>query len=152
MHTTAQFRSGNTARATSILCTALALACGSATDPVLLAWEGDLEPAGPGGVSGSVGVASQYGRTEASILIEGGQPEATYQWRINEGGCAAAGEVIGGRAVYPELTTQTGAAVSADATIAGMLDGDTPYAARVLVAGTGGGESVIACGELERIR
>ena len=135
-----------------ILCTALAAACGPATAPVVLAWEGDLTPNGPSGVSGSAAVVSQYGRTEMSILIQDAEAGATYEWRINEGGCGAAGDLVGGLAIYPDLTVQMGSSASANGNMGGMLDEDGIYAARVLGTSAAGGEIVVACGELARVR
>ena len=142
-------------RLASILCTAVAAACGPATAPVVLAWEGDLNANGPGGVSGSVAVVSQYGRTEMSILVEGAETGATYRWRVNQGGCGASGaegELVGGAATYPAITIQTGSSASANANTGGMLDEDGAYSARVLHTTAASGETVVACGELERVR
>lgn len=142
-------------RVAGILCTAVAAACGPATAPVVLAWEGDLAANGPSGVSGSVAVVSQYGRTEMSILVEGAETGATYRWRVNEGGCGASGadgELVGGAATYPTITIQTGSSASANANTGGMLDEDGVYAARVLSTSAASGEIVVACGELERVR
>lgn len=154
MNSTAQRNgSGSTLRRlTSILCTTFAAACGGATEPVVLAWEAELDPSGPGGVSGSAAMVSQYGRTDMSIQIQSSAAGATYQWRINEGGCGAPGALVGGAAIYPPLTVQAASSASADANMGGMLDQDRTYAARVFGTSVGGGEVLVACGEMARVR
>lgn len=137
-----------TGAALGFLC--LALACSSATDVQLLAWEGDLQPTGPAGPNGSVAMVSQYGRTDASILIEGALADTTYAWRINRGTCAVEGTIVGGAAVYPALTTDEEGTETVDASIPGSLDAGSTYAARVLLPAEAG--NVVACGDLSRVR
>lgn len=124
-------------------------ACSSPTDTTPLAWEAELSALGPAGPTGSVALLSQYGRTDASIAIEGALPDTTYGWRINAGTCDEEGAILGGQAVYPSLTTDADGEGGRDATIGGSPGASTPYAARLLLPADGG--SVVACGELARV-
>lgn len=130
---------------------ALGTACDSPTDPTPLVWEAELLPRTPAGVSGSVAVLSQAGRTEASILIENAEPATAYDWRINAGSCDDEGTVAGGQAVYPAVTTGAGGSGTEETSFAELLEANGAYAARVVVAGNGGA-TVVACGELGRVR
>lgn len=129
----------------------LAAGCESAVEPVLLAWEGDLVASSPAGVTGSVAVATQFGRTDASVLISGAQSETTYGWRINTGNCASPGAIVGGQAVYPDLETSAQGSASAETTFAELLEEDETYAARVYLDAGAGAETVVGCADLERV-
>ncbi len=128
---------------------AILAACSSPTDTAPLAWEGELSALGPAGPTGSVALLSQYGRTDASIAIEGARPDTTYGWRINAGTCDEEGTILGGQAVYPSLATDADGEGARDASIGGAPGAGTPYAARVLLPADNG--SVVACGELTRV-
>ena len=133
-------------------CAALGVACDSPTDPTPSVWEADLAPTSPAGVAGSIAAATQAGRTEASILIENAEPATTYDWRINRGTCEEEGTIAGGQAVYPELTTDQNGSGTEETSFAELLQDNGAYAARVLLPASGGGGTVVACGELERVR
>ncbi len=125
----------------------LLAACASGTEPEIYAWEGELVGTPGNPLNGNVAVISQFGRTEVSIQIEGGEPAATYAWRINEGTCAQEGDLLGGAASYPDLETNGEGTATANNTLAGSLRPDGGFAARVLADAV-----VSACGELRQVR
>lgn len=137
-------------RAIPLAALCLAAACTSATDVSVSAWEGTLTGIGPSGVSGSVAMVSQYGRTDVSILLSAALPDTTYGWRINRGTCTDEGDLLGGLAVYQDLDTNSEGTVSRETTLSAVPQPGGSYAARVLLpSGTG---QVVACGELARVR
>lgn len=113
-------------------------------------WEATLRSRLPARVSGTVAAVAQGGRTQASARIEGGDAQATYGWRIRVGGCDTEGDPVGGQGLYGELVTGLSGSATADANLTSQLDADGRYAAWVHLALPGGGETVVACGELER--
>lgn len=125
--------------------------CESATEPTIVAWEGELQATPPAAVNGSVAAISQFGRTEASILLTGAEAGATYGWRINSGTCDAEGAVVGGAAVYPALTAGAQGSATENTTFAELLGTDGSYAARVFVTADEE-QTVHACAELERVQ
>lgn len=134
---------------TAFMLAVLGAACDSATDPGAHAWQAELAPQTSGGVSGTVAAVTQGGRTEASILIEDAEPETTYGWRINAGSCADEGGITGGQAVYPDVTTGATGTGTEETSFAELLDANGSYAARVFQPGNA---TVLACGDLERVR
>jgi len=123
--------------------------CSSATAPVLTTWEGALVPELPHVVTGRIAAVTQFGRTSASVQLEEGDPDLTYGWRINEGSCQAEGDLQGGPASYPPLNPSDFGTASGETTIAEVFREGDAYAVRVFLA-AGGGEEIVACGELTR--
>lgn len=123
--------------------------CSSATAPVLTTWEGTLVPEPPYVVTGRVAAVTQFGRTSASVQLQEGNPDLTYGWRINEGSCQAEGDLQGGPASYPPLNPSDFGTASGEATMAEVFREGDVYAVRVFLA-AGGGEEIVACGELSR--
>ncbi len=127
------------------------LGCGSATEPVLTTWEGELSPRPPGFIEGQVAAVTQFGRTQASIQIRNGNPDVVYTWRINAGTCDQEGLIQGGLASYQPLTPGEGGTAEANAVLDAVFRPGDQFAARVLRP-DGGSETVVACGTLEQTR
>ncbi len=122
--------------------------CDSATEPLTTFWEGSLEPVLPATVTGRVVALTRAGRTQASIIIEGGEGGALYRWHISEGTCAAEGDVQGGFNSYPDLTTGTGGSASAEAAFPDLFEPGQTLAARVVLRPETGPDRLVACGAL----
>jgi hypothetical protein len=122
--------------------------CSSPAEPVATLWEGVLDPVPPGGVAGSAAAVAQFGRTLASVEIRQAPGGTTYRWRIESGTCASPGQVQGGLAIYPPLTTSQTGTASADAVVPGVLRRGSRHIVRVAREAPAGGEVVVACGEL----
>ena len=125
--------------------------CSSATDPVTTVWSGTLASVGASIITGTVGAVTQGGRTSATVQIRKGTPGETYGWRIDSGSCGGSGQIQGGTALYPGLTADPSGSASADAGLSAILTQGSSYAARVF-RGSGAGEEIVACGELEESR
>jgi hypothetical protein len=98
-----------------------------------------------------VAAVTQFGRTEASIHITDAEPDSTYSWRIDAGTCDASGKTQGGVATYPLLTPGASGSAATDAVLAAVFRPDHDFAARVILQGPGGAETVVACGVLEEM-
>lgn len=124
----------------------LAAACVPDASPGPTTWEAVLSSGGL--LTGTVAAVSTEQRIEAAISIAGAQPDSTYAWQLREGTCAAPGDLVGGRAVYPTLTANDAGTATAETVIAGTLQPDGTYHAALLT----GTESAVrlACGALER--
>ena len=130
----------------------LVLACTSVTAPLFTSWEGTLQPIFPNVEGGRVAAVTQFGRTQASILFQEGDPEITYGWRINAGTCQEEGEIQGGRAAYPPLVPSEVGSTSAEVTLSTEFKNGRQFSGRVYIQGAGGSDQVVACGELEQIQ
>jgi hypothetical protein len=130
----------------------LSAACSDATAPLLTTWEGTLEPVRPHTLRGRGVAITQFGRTKASVQIEEGEPEVSYGWRIDSGSCQEAGEIQGGAAVYRPLVPSEGGSATADATLSQLFETGDHYALKVYLPTGGGGEEIVACGELVQIQ
>lgn len=130
---------------------AAAGACSDATEPEQSVWQGELQPLPPATVGGSVAVASRFGRSETSILIKDALPGTTYNWRIRAGSCTAAGDVVGGGAVYPALSPGGSGEAGAETTLSRQLDPQETYAAWVFDGTDGDPGEPAACGQLLRL-
>ena len=134
----------------SILCLLLlALGCSSSTEPDFFLWEGVLQPVPPSTVSGVTAAVSQFGRTEVSVEIRQAQAETLYGWRVNEGTCQAEGTIKAGVGAYPLMETDESGIATEDAVISGLLRSGTSFTVRVYLPQEGGGQTVVACGNLE---
>ncbi|MEJ2679483.1 MAG: hypothetical protein P8174_10470 [Gemmatimonadota bacterium] len=126
---------------------ALLAACAGPITPDDTTWQATLTATGPRDrLTGNVGVLSQSDRLSANIQIKNAPPGAILTWQLRTGSCAQAGDLIGGRAVYPALTADTLGAASAVTVVDTHLSSDGQYQASVLDAGG----LVVACGELQR--
>jgi hypothetical protein len=125
-------------------------ACSSTTAPQVTQWEGLLSPVLPHTVGGSGAAVTQFGGTQASIQIEEGESETTYQWRVNEGTCQEPGPIQGGVASYPPLLTTPSGSSTASASLAEIFESGDRYAIQVFLS-TEAGVEVVACGELEEV-
>lgn len=128
------------------------LACTSSVEPLLTRWEGSLLPVSPGGVFGEIAAVTQFGRTQVSILVQGGQTGISHGWRIDSGNCQESGAIQGGAGQYPPLVPGEDASASADAVLAALFRAEEEYSARVFVSGEGGAEQILACGNLRLIQ
>ena len=126
--------------------------CSSITAPVLTSWEGTLAPIIPHTLGGRVAALTQFGRTQASIQIEEGEPEVSYGWRIEAGTCQEAGVVQGGAAAYPPLVPSQGGTAAAETTLSEIFKSGGQFAVKVFLSSGGGGEEIVACGELTQIQ
>ena len=124
------------------------LACSSSTEPAVTLWEATLSPVLPGGLTGQVAAVTQFGRTEASIEIHQAETGQTYGWRIQSGTCQSAGVLQGGAAVYPILTPDEAGNAGADVILSAVFRRRSTFAARVYQDLPGGGEEILACGDL----
>ncbi len=128
---------------------ALALvACNNAVTFGEAAWQAQLV-APPGGITGSVGAVSQSNRTDVSIAIQRAVAGQQYAWRIQRGDCQTEGVTVGGAAIYPTLVANDSGSAEARAVLSQVL-GSGPYAARVYLVQSGGGQTQAACGVLQR--
>ncbi len=135
-------------RALLVLLPALT-ACAGAVDAGQTAWQATLA-GGPAGISAAVAAVSVSGRTHASIAIQRGVPGQQYGWRIQHGDCQAEGALVGAAAVYPTLTAADDGTAGTDTFLSQVLT-TGPYAARVVRLQAAGGETLAACGALERV-
>ena len=126
--------------------------CTSVTAPVLTSWEGTLAPSFPHTLGGRAAALTQFGRTQASIQIEEGEPEVSYGWRIEAGTCQEAGVVQGGAASYPPLIPSEGGTASGEAILSEIFKSGGQFAVKVFLSSGGGGEEIVACGELVQIQ
>lgn len=122
--------------------------CSSSTMPSVTLWEGTLSPVPPASVSGQVAVVSQFGGIQTSLEIRLATPGATYRWRLAEGSCTTPGRVIGGVALYPQLTVGEGRTAQALTTLPGEFSTGKSYVALVFRLVDGGAEQPAACGPL----
>lgn len=123
-------------------------ACDSATEPLTTFWEGSLEPVLPATVTGRVVALTRAGRTQASIVIEGGEAQGLYRWRISEGTCATENDVQGGLNNYPDLVPGPGGSASAEAAFPDLFRSGQSFAARVVFQPESGPDRLVACGAL----
>lgn len=126
--------------------------CSSVTAPVLTSWEGTLAPILPHTLGGRVAALTQFGRTQATIQIEEGEPEVSYGWRIEAGTCQEAGMVQGGAAAYPPLIPSEGGTAAAETTLSEIFKSGGHFAVKVFLSSGGGGEVIVACGELVQVQ
>ncbi|MCJ7627917.1 MAG: hypothetical protein MUO50_05960 [Longimicrobiales bacterium] len=127
-------------------------ACVSPVENRISKWEGTLVPTPLSTITGAVVAASQFGRTELSILIEDAEIGTTYGWRIDSGDCQEIGVIQGGPAQYPRLVPEEGGTVSEQTAISKVFRADGEYAARVFRPWEGASEEVMACGDLHPVQ
>ena len=127
-------------------------ACTSVTAPLVTSWEGTIQPIPPNTLRGRAAAVTQFGRTRTSIVVERGDPEVTYGWRIDSGSCQEQGEIQGGGAAYPFLEPSEVGTASADVTLATQFKNGKQFSARVFVEAAGGADEVVACGELVQLQ
>jgi hypothetical protein len=125
------------------------LACEDATSPVYTFWEASLLPIRPSLVGGRLVAVTQAGRTSAGIQIEDAEPEVVYGWRIETGTCDAPGVTQGGPGLYPSLVAGQSGTASAETSLSELFRSGKQFAGRVFRTGDGGGEQIVACGNLE---
>lgn len=130
---------------------AAALLLAACSDPLGLpsAWRAVLEPTTAEGVRGQVAAASlAQPSLETGIDVQGA-PETTYGWQLNEGTCAQRGAMLGGRANYPDVTTDGAGLGRVERTfVSGRLEEGRAYHAVIL---RGSDRSVVlACGNMEQ--
>jgi len=131
----------------------IAGACSDAVLPQLTTWQASLQPVSPvQRVMGEVAVLSQSGRADTSIKISRSDPGVLYAWRILTGSCAAQGDAVAGRAVFPELEAGADGVAEGRTTLSRELDPEGSYAAWLFRIAAGGSESAAACGALRRQR
>ncbi len=128
-------------------------ACSDAVLPLVTTWQASLQPVSPAQrVSGQVGVLSQPGRSETTIQITGADEGVTYAWRILTGTCGSQGDVVGGRASYPQLQAGADGLAAGETTLSRELNPEGEYASWLFRLLAGGGETAAACGVLRRSR
>ncbi len=128
-------------------------ACSDAVLPLLTAWQAELKPVSPvQRVTGQVAVLSQPGRSETTIQITGADEGVTYAWRILTGTCGSQGDVVGGRASYPQLLAGADGVATGETVLSRELNPEGEYAAWMFRLVAGGGETAAACGVLRRSR
>jgi hypothetical protein len=127
-------------------------ACTSVTAPLFTSWEGTVQPIFPSTVGGRVAAVTQFGRTEASIVMEEGEADVVYRWRINAGSCQEEGAIQGGLAAYPPLVVSEVGSSSADVTLNTEFENGDQFAARIYIQEEGGSNEVIGCGNLDQIQ
>jgi hypothetical protein len=130
-------------------CASFAGACDSTTEPVTTFWEGNLSPVLPATVTGRVVALTQAGRTQANIVMEGGEPGVLHTWRISTGTCASEGTLQGGAALYTELLPSSGGSASGNAALSELFRSGQTFAARVFRSPEGGVDELVACGSLQ---
>ena len=129
------------------------VACSDAVLPLLSTWQADLQPVSPAQrVSGQVGVLSQAGRSATTIQITRADEGVAYAWRILTGSCGSRGDVVGGRAAYPQLQVGADGVASGETVLSRELNPEGEYAAWLFRLAAGGGEADAACGLLRRSR
>jgi hypothetical protein len=87
---------------------------------------------------------------KASITIKGGDPNASYGWRIHSGSCNAVGATVGMNSTYPDVKVGANGSGFASATISSPI-GTGSYSVSVHKAGSmdkpaASGEA-LACGD-----
>lgn len=128
-------------------------ACSDAVLPLVTTWQASLQPVSPAQrVSGQVGVLSQPGRSETTIQITGADEGVTYAWRILTGTCGSQGDVVGGRASYPQLHAGADGVATGETVLSRELNPEGEYAAWTFRLVAGGAEIDAACGVLRRSR
>lgn len=133
--------------APALVCCALLAACANSTGPTDTTWQATLIAMIPHDrLSGDVAVLSQSDRLSATIRINNAPPGTTLTWQLRTGSCDQAGDLLGGRAVYPALTADSLGAASAVTVVDAHLNSDGQYQASVLDAS----DTLVACGELQR--
>ncbi len=135
--------------ASILLATASLTGCVGGVAVEQSAWQGDLVGP-PTGVTGSVAALSQSDRTHASIGFQRGVPGQLYAWRLEQGNCQTTGAIFGAAAVYPQITADETGNGQAEAFLSQTL-GSGPYAGRLLLVSSGGTQSSVACGVLQRV-
>jgi hypothetical protein len=123
-------RTGRTVARVWVGC-ALVASCSSVTVPLLTTWEAEVEPVTLSGSRASVAVVSQAGRAATSIQLVRGEAGVTYSWRLESGVCPDGGVVVGGRAVYPQLTVGSQGSAEGETVLSRELDPRGRYVARV---------------------
>jgi len=135
-------------RRTVFLLAAALTACAGPVELGEIAWQGDLT-GGAGGITGSVAAVAVSDRTTVSIAIQRALSGQQYAWRVQLGDCQTAGATLGGAATYPALIPDEAGSAEAQAVLSQALRGG-PYAARVLQVQAAGGQTLAACGVLQR--
>jgi len=130
-------------------CSLVVAACSDSTAPLYAFWQGDLSPVRTSTVVGRVVAVTQHGKTDIGINIQDAEPGATYGWRVELGTCGGTGKIQGGPASYPPLVPSQGGAASAEASVASLFKPGRQFAGKVYRSGEGGGEEIVACGDLE---
>lgn len=121
--------------------------CGTSTAPAVTTWQGTLTAVRPHDlIEGSVAVVSKFDRLDAGIHVDNAPTGQTLTWQIRSGSCDQPGDIVGGRAVYPALTPDSGGSADAEAFVDQTLRADGRYQASVFDPNG----TVLACGSLLR--
>ena len=108
-------------------------------------------PVLPNAVTGVAAAVSQFGRTDASVEIREAEAGVLHGWRIDSGTCEAQGLIQGGIAAYRLIEPDETGIGRGDAVVPSVFISGGSYAARVYLPIDGGGQEVVACGDLAEV-
>lgn len=127
----------------------LAVLLAACSDPLGIpsAWQAELTPTTAANVRGQVAAASlPQPSLETGMDVEGA-PQTKYGWQINRGTCAQPGIILGGRANYPDVTTNDAGLGRVERTfVSGRLEEGNAYHA--VIVSSADRSIVLACGEM----
>lgn len=129
----------------------LAVLVAACSDPLGIpsAWQAVLTPTTADDVRGQVAAASLPQPSLETGMDMEGAPQTTYGWQINRGTCSQPGAMLGGRANYPDVTTNDAGLGRVERTfVSGRLEEGNAYHA-VIVSSTDRSR-VLACGEMQQ--
>jgi hypothetical protein len=109
-------------------------------------WNATLKPTGDQKITGKATVDAVGDSAMVQVSIENAKPNHTYPWALQEGGCDAAGKVLGSAAAYQPLAAGGDGSATASATVPAKLSSGGRYAITVQAGG-----SPAACGELQAV-
>lgn len=115
-------------------------------------WKATLTPKNGSTVEGSAKVeAKGADSTKMEIKIKGGAAKTDYAWHMHSGSCAADGPVVGDKAAYPQLMTDSSGTASVEARLAVRPPASGEYSIHVhgMVADTMKPAPTVACGDLK---
>lgn len=141
---------GSVMRLAGMLALASTVGCvdlGINDDRLTTIWNAQLnpEPAYPG-VSGTAAALSEGTGTQASILLQGAEPGASYTWGLWLGTCEGPDQQIGPDTDYPELVAGELGEATQDTRVGPRLSLDQSYHVQVRLNVTDA--SRVACGDL----
>ncbi|MEJ2217506.1 MAG: hypothetical protein P8099_12920 [Gemmatimonadota bacterium] len=121
--------------------------CSTATTPAVTAWQATLAPVLPHDpLNGNVAVVSEHDRLNASIQVDNAPAGMVLTWQLRTGACDESGDILGGRAVYPELSADSVGSATVETVVDRSLHSGGQYHASVFNTS----DTLLACGELQQ--
>lgn len=118
--------------------------------PRAVGYEGSFEAVAPDlVVTGDAAAVTQFGETQASVLLSGLEPDTEFRWFLRTGPCDGGGEPVVHPSVFPELSTDSTGDGTQEARWGGELEDDAEYSVDLFDGSVEDGER-LACADLRQ--